>query len=137
MKCFKNVSIALLLALILSSKVYAAEGEIFCVESEESIESTDTEVILESSLLGKAPIVLESLSITGNPVAVVGKNTTYKAAFSPANATNKAVEWSVSPEEEGVTISSGGLLKVSADCKLTICEIRIRQLTNKKHIESC
>ncbi len=93
-----------------------------------SEESNDFEELLEDQdhlLAAKTGIALESLSITGNPVAVVGKNTTYKAALSPANATSKSVEWSISPEGKGVTISSGGLLKVSADCKLTECIVTV------------
>ncbi len=90
------------------------------ITDEESNHENDIDY-QDELLAAKTAIALESLSITGNPVAVVGKNTKYKAAFSPANATGKAVEWSVSPEGEGVTISSGGHLKVAADCKLTEC----------------
>jgi uncharacterized protein YjdB len=66
---------------------------------------------------------VEGIEIVGNDVLAAGKSTTYKANVTPSNATNKAVVWSVAPDNSGATITAAGALKIDAKCTLDEVEV--------------
>ncbi len=57
--------------------------------------------------------LMERLTIPGTKDLALGKSFTFKAQVEPANTTNKGVSWSLETPADGVSISSGGVLKVS------------------------
>lgn len=55
---------------------------------------------------------MDSLGIVGNETLAKGTSSTMKVNVFPASTKSKAVIWSISPADGGVSISSGGKVKV-------------------------
>ena len=56
----------------------------------------------------------DSIAVTGQAAVPKGTSALYKAVFTPTNASNKAVTWSLEDAPDGVKISSKGKLSVPA-----------------------
>ncbi|WP_026506601.1 Ig-like domain-containing protein [Butyrivibrio sp. MC2013] len=71
---------------------------------------------------GTAVETQNTISVKGSDVIGKGKSRTYEAYYANGNKT-KNVNWSVSPSNKYLTISSGGVLSVKSNCTLTECTV--------------
>ena len=72
---------------------------------------------------------ITGLTISGQALAVAGKNYQYTVSVSPAKASN-SVNWEVQPSDSGVKIDAKGKLTIDADCELENCTVIATSNTN-------
>ncbi|MCR4650131.1 MAG: S8 family serine peptidase [Lachnospiraceae bacterium] len=78
----------------------------------------------------KVPVIPGQVKITGNDYLAAGKSIKLTAEFTPANATDKNVIWSVEDNDGKVTIDSKGTLKASKDATNRTYVIRATMKNN-------
>lgn len=66
------------------------------------------------------PILVSSITISGNTTVEEGKTVTLSATVKPDNAENKGVTWSISSGSSYASISSDGVLTAKAAGKVTV-----------------
>jgi|GEM_PF-2541298 len=66
------------------------------------------------------PILVTSITISGNTTVEEGKTITLSAAVKPSNASNKEVTWSISSGSQYASISASGVLTAKAAGKVTV-----------------
>ncbi len=66
------------------------------------------------------PILVTSITISGNTTVEEGKTVTLSAAVKPSNASNKEVTWSIESGSKYASISADGVLTAKAAGKVTV-----------------
>ena len=66
------------------------------------------------------PVMVTSITISGNTTVEEGKTVTLSAAVKPDNATNKDVTWSIESGSQYASISASGVLTAKAAGKVTV-----------------
>ena len=66
------------------------------------------------------PILVTSITISGNTTVEEGKTVTLSAAVKPSNASNKEVTWSIESGSQYASISASGVLTAKAAGKVTV-----------------
>ncbi len=66
------------------------------------------------------PVLVTSITISGNTTVEEGKTVTLSAAVKPSNASNKEVTWSIDSGSKYASISADGVLTAKAAGKVTV-----------------